>query len=211
MQYPKKFSELQWFRYDLKLEVLFIKLLKKNWSLWFSRQKNCKFLSNSVHFQDSHLRYAQNDSLNLGITSFLKKSRSVRSLAWSCEKKQAIFWAMGTYDPSPPSAFFRVKKHIMTLNGTKNTDYVSCFYSDSSKLHLSCRYLQCIHIYPGIYETYRFLKTNTVKICVTCIGSLKMHIMTLIGRWKHFKLSSHMTRLEAIIRRRKMQNRVIIS
>ena len=57
----------------------------KKWSLWFSPQKMCKFLSNSVHFLDSHSRYAQNDSFTLGPTSFLKKLRIFRSLGGSCK------------------------------------------------------------------------------------------------------------------------------
>ena len=57
MQHLKKFPEHQWFRFEPKLEVL-----KKNGSLWFSPQKLHNFLSNFVHFLDSHWICAQTNS-----------------------------------------------------------------------------------------------------------------------------------------------------
>ena len=77
---------------------MFIKVLKKNRSLWFPPQNFLKFLSNSVHFLDIYSRYAQNDSFTLDPTSFLKKSGSLRTFGSFLEKWQPI---------SPAS--FRVK------------------------------------------------------------------------------------------------------
>ena len=74
----------------------------KNWSLWFSPQKMCKFLSNSVRFLDSHSRYAQNDSFTLSLTSFLKKSRIFRTLDGSCKKWQPISQQKDGFNPPAP-------------------------------------------------------------------------------------------------------------
>ena len=75
-----------------KIESFIYENFGKYWGLWFSPQKICKFLSNSVRFLDSHSWYVQNDYLILSPTSFLKNSRIFRTLGgsrankgWSCE------------------------------------------------------------------------------------------------------------------------------
>ena len=102
MQHLKKILRLSVIQIWTKIESFIYQKFWKNWSLWFSPQKMCKFLSNSVHFLDNHSRYAQNDSFTLGSTSFLKKSRIFRSLGGSCEKWQPISRRMSWFNPPPP-------------------------------------------------------------------------------------------------------------
>ena len=72
MQHLKKILRLSAIQIWTDIESFIHQKFWKNWSLWFSPQKMCKFLSNSVRFLDSHSRYAQNDSFALSLTSFLK-------------------------------------------------------------------------------------------------------------------------------------------
>ena len=96
MQHLKNFSDYQQFRFGLKLKLLYIKIFEKIEVYDFRLKKFVNFLSNLVRFLESHSRYAQNDSIALSPTSFLKKSRIFRTLgllremAASLKKNQKI-------------------------------------------------------------------------------------------------------------------------
>ena len=89
---------------------MFIKVLKKNQSLWFSPQNFLKFLSNLVHFLDSHSRYAQNDSFALGPTSFekVRKFEKIWIIPW--EMVGDILSSGCINPPAFPPASFRIKR-----------------------------------------------------------------------------------------------------
>ena len=120
MQHLKKILRLSVIQIWTKIESFIYQKFWKNWSLWFSPQKMCKFLSNSVHFLDSHSWYAQNDSFSLGPTSFLKKSRIFRSLGGSCEKWQPISRQKGGFHPPPHllglnmNYFWMMRRHMLS-------------------------------------------------------------------------------------------------
>ena len=101
MQHLKKIPRTSVIQIWSKIWTFVYQSFEKNRSLWFSPQNFLKFLWNSVHFVDSHSRYAQNDSFALGLTSFFKKSGSLRKFWLFPEKWQPISWAAGVSQPSP--------------------------------------------------------------------------------------------------------------
>ena len=106
MQHLKKILRLSAIQIWTKIESFIYQNFWKNWSLWFSPQKMCKFLSNSVRFLDNHSRNAKNNSFTLSLTSFWKKSRIFRFLGGSCEKWQPISQQMGGFHVE--STHFRI-------------------------------------------------------------------------------------------------------
>ena len=111
MQHLKKILRLLAIQFWTKILSFIYQNFWTNWSLWFSPQKMCKFLSNSVRFLDNHSRYAQNDSFSLGPTSFWKKSRIFRFLGGSCEKWQPISQQMGGFHPPLPPLLRLIEKY----------------------------------------------------------------------------------------------------
>ena len=109
MQHLKKIPRTSVIQIWPKIWNFVYQSFEKNQSLWFSPQNFLKFLSNSVHFLNSHSRYVQNDFFTQGPTSFLKKSGSLRTFWTLLEKWMAAnLLSGGWFTPFPAS--FRVKK-----------------------------------------------------------------------------------------------------
>ena len=124
----KKFSELQWFRFDVKIGSFVYQNFEKNQSLLFSPQKFCKFLSNSVHFLDSHSKYAQNDSFT-NIIFIFEKVRKFENI-WIIPLPPHLLWLnfiSKTLTLWSLSCFVSTDLKYIPCNSQNNTGASHCF------------------------------------------------------------------------------------